>query len=92
MNPDDFVEMQDFKESLKPEMQRTFGAPRVKEEGKGAPVRFDANKLRDLAGGDTEKLERMAEDIAMHMSAKKSRDEVPVEAEVETEGAKHEEL
>ena len=89
MDPNDFIEMKEFKESLNPEMEKTFGSPRVKKEGKGAPVRFDANKLRDLAGGDPEKLERMAEDIAKRMEASKQGE--PETAE-QPEGIKHEEL
>jgi hypothetical protein len=42
VDPNDFIEMKDFKESLNPELQKTFGSPRLKDR----PMAFDAVKER----------------------------------------------
>jgi hypothetical protein len=66
MDPNDFVEFKDFKESLKPELERSFGAPKVSEGGEAKQVKFDADKAREMAGGDPEKMERIVEDVVKH--------------------------
>jgi hypothetical protein len=67
MDPNDFIEMKDFKESLKPELDRSFGAPSAREEGEAKPMVFDANKAREMAGGDPAKMEKMAEEVVKHI-------------------------
>ncbi|KAG8812386.1 hypothetical protein FRC18_002978 [Serendipita sp. 400] len=45
MDPNDFMEMKDFKDSLAPELDRTFGSPRLKKPER--QVVFDANEARE---------------------------------------------
>lgn len=67
MDPNDFIDLKDFKESLKPELDRSFGAPKVREEGEATPMTFDANKARKMAGDDPAKMEKIAEEVVKHI-------------------------
>lgn len=67
MDPNDFIELKDLKESLKPELDRSFGAPKTSEEGEAKPIMFDANKAREMAGGDPAKMEKIAEEVVKHI-------------------------
>lgn len=63
-NPEDFIELKDFKESLQPELSRTFGGPRLKED-KPKHMAFDASKAREEMGEVTE--ETVEEQVRKHV-------------------------
>jgi hypothetical protein len=66
MDPNDFVELKDFKESLKPELERSFGGPKVgSEEGEAKQIVFDADEM--AGGDDPEDMEKIIEEAVRHM-------------------------
>jgi heat shock protein beta len=60
MDPNDFIEFKDFRDSLQPELDRSFGKPRAKGQGHKQNVVLDAEKMREMV---KEKGEDAIEDV-----------------------------
>lgn len=94
IDPNDFIEMKDFKESLNPELKKTFGGPRRRDQ----PMAFDARKEREKLMKEAEELAAQGAEGAEPIPAEEKGSETlvsepkePVKEEVKEE-PKHVEL